>query len=205
MTDTQAVTQSPRSPLARIKAMGHRLIHSKHMLLGVGVASVLEALIVPIPLEALIIPLMQARRRQIFAISLVALLGCLLGALIGYAVGYFVFDAIGMQLVSLVSTAEEYETIRQKMHTGGFWFVFTVGVVPIPFQVAMLAAGATQYSLGLFLLASALSRALRYFGLGVLVWLLGNRAQEVFHKHKLAVSLILLVVFAAIWAYSIWG
>jgi len=42
----------------------------------------------------------------------------------------------------------------------------SVGVIPIPFQIAMLAAGATRYSFFLFMLAPALSRALRYYGLG---------------------------------------
>lgn len=191
--------------LESIKQFALKLIHSKHMLWGIGVASFLEAIIIPIPLETILIPLMHARRKQIFIISTIALLGCILAAAVGYMIGYFVFDAIGTQLVSLVSTPEQFERVSQKMQDEGFWFVFSVGVVPIPFQIAMLAAGATQYSFMLFLLASTLSRGLRYYGLAILVLFAGDKAEHLFKKHKITVSILFLVVVGGIWAYSIFG
>lgn len=173
------------------------------MYLGVGVASFLESVIVPIPLETILIPLMQARRDKILLISTIALIGCLLGAGVGYAVGYFVFEAIGQQLISWFSTPEQFDYVRQQMQDKGFLFVFSVGVIPIPFQLAMLAAGATQYSLFLFLAASGLSRAIRYYGLGFLVWIAGNKAQHLFEKHKVGFSLVLIAIVILIWWISL--
>lgn len=186
----------------KITNFGNKLIHSKHMLWGIGLASFLEAIIVPIPLETILIPLMQARRDRIILISSVVLLGCLLGACVGYAVGYFIFEAIGVELISLVSTEAQFEQVRQQMANKGFWFVFSVGVTPVPFQVAMLAAGATQFSFVLFLVASLLSRSIRYFGLAALVWFAGNRAQKLFEKHKLTTSIVLVVIVALAWGIS---
>ena len=186
----------------KITSFGNKLIHSKHMLWGIGLASFLEAIIVPIPLETILIPLMQARRDRIILISSVVLLGCLLGACVGYAVGYFIFEAIGVELISLVSTEAQFEQVRQQMANKGFWFVFSVGVTPVPFQVAMLAAGATQFSFVLFLVASLLSRSIRYFGLAALVWFAGNRAQKLFEKHKLTTSIVLVVIVALAWGLS---
>ncbi len=188
---------------SRLLQMGHRLIHSKRMLPGIGIASFLEALIIPIPLETILIPLMQARREQIFLISTVVLAGCILAALVGYGIGYFVFDAIGHHLVSLVSSEQEFEKISQQMESKGFWFVFSVGVAPIPFQIAMLAAGATKFSLWSFLIATALSRAIRYYGLGLLVYWTGNRAQEIFERHRKTTGIVLFVVVAVIWYFAI--
>jgi membrane protein YqaA with SNARE-associated domain len=194
----------PRSfGLKKIKEFGAKLVYSKHMLWGVGLASFLESIIVPIPLETILIPLMQARRDKILIISTVALIGCLLGASVGYAVGYFVFEAIGQQLISWLSTPEQFEYVRQQMNEKGFLFVFSVGVTPVPFQIAMLAAGATKYSLLLFLAASGMSRAIRYYGLGFLVWVAGNKAQYLFEKHKVLFSLVLIAVVALIWWISI--
>lgn len=188
-----------------IRRAGVRLIYSKHMLWGIGIASFLEAIIVPIPLETILIPLMQARRKQIFIISSVALAGCVIAAAVGYAIGYFVFDAIGTRIISLVSTPEQFAEVSQKMQEKGFWFVFSVGVIPIPFQIAMLAAGATKYSFWLFLIATTCSRAIRYYGLAILVLFTGNQAERLFKKHKLSTSIILLFIVAAIWTYSIFG
>ena len=127
----------------RFKQLGSRLVHSKHMLWGVAFASFMESLIVPIPLETILIPLMQARRKLLWAISAMALLGCIFGAALGYVIGYFLFGLIGDQLIALLSTPEQFETIRQQIHLHGFWYVLSVGVTPIPFQIAMLAAGVT--------------------------------------------------------------
>ncbi|MGO1462205.1 MAG: YqaA family protein [Marinobacter sp.] len=200
-----ATTQPPRKR-ARIKNWALRLIYSRHAFLGLGIASFLESILIPIPLEAILVPLMQARRNQIFLLSTIALLGCLAGATVGYLVGYYVFDAIGQQLVELVSTPEQFESVRQRMEADGFWFVLSVGVIPVPFQIAMLAAGATSYSFPLFMLASALSRAVRYYGLGLLVLIAGNQAQAIFERHKVKATIVVTIGVLVIWgAASLWG
>lgn len=198
---------TPRPPrgLARIKRLAIRLIYSRHAFWGLGIASFLESILIPIPLEAVLIPLMQARRSQIFLLSTIALLGCLAGATVGYFVGYFVFDAIGQQLVEMVSTPEQFEHVRMRMEEDGFWFILSVGVIPIPFQIAMLAAGATSYSFFLFMLASALSRALRYYGLGLLVLIAGNHAQAIFERHKVAAATVITIVVLVVWGGALLG
>lgn len=182
-----------------VKDWLERMIRSDRMLWGIGVASFLEATIVPIPLETILLPLMQARRDRLWRIALSVLIGCLFGAAIGYGVGYFLFDAIGSQIVEVLGSREQFESVRQEMDTNGFGFVFSVGVTPIPFQLAMLAAGLTHFSFGLFLLASALSRALRYFGLAVLVYYFGDRAERIYRRHKIKVGVGLLLLVGVFW------
>lgn len=195
-------TNKDRGKRARLKELGQRLIHSKYMLPGIGLASFLESTIVPIPLETILLPLMQARRKQIFVICTMALAGCILGAFAGYTIGYYIFDAVGDQIVSLLSTPEQFENVKQQMEQKGFWFVLTVGVAPIPFQIAMLAAGALKYSLLMFLIATTLSRAIRYYGLGLLVYWAGNKAQEFFERHKKSTAIILVILLGIIWYFS---
>ena len=77
----------------------------------------------------------------------------------------------------------------------------TLGIAPIPFQVAMLAAGATQYSLGLFLLATAIARAIRYFGLAIVVYYTGERAEQLIKRYKMRAILALSLLVVLIW----WG
>lgn len=178
--------------------LGQRLIHSRHALWGLTLASFLESTVVPIPLEALLIPMMQARRRQLFLFALLALLGCLAGAALGYAAGLWLFDIVGEQLVEWFTTPEQFERARQSMTENGFWFVLSVGITPVPFQAAMLVSGATGFSFGLFMLASALARGLRYFGLALLVYWAGDRAEVLFRRHTRWVSAFLLVIFVLI-------
>jgi len=183
-----------------VKQKTRNFIDSKHMLSGITVASFLESTIVPIPLEAVMVPLMQARREKLWLIALMATIGCIIGAVFGYAMGYYLFDLIGDWVINSFSSAEQFETVKQKMQEQGFWFVMTLGIVPIPFQIAMLAAGATKYSLALFLLATTVARSIRYFGLALVVYYAGDKAEKVIKKHKTKALIgITAVVLIAWW------
>ena len=85
------------------------------------------------------------------------------------------------------------------MQEQGFWYVLSVGIIPVPFQIAMLAAGAAKYSLGLFLLATFIARSIRYFGLALLVKLAGNQAEALFKKYKIPTAIGLTLIVALIW------
>lgn len=154
------------------------------MLRGVTIASFLESTIVPVPLEAILLPLMQARRDRLWLIASMATLGCILGAIFGYALGFFLFDLVGDWVINYFSTPEQWQTVQQQMTSEGFWFILTLGILPIPFQIAMLAAGATQYSLLLYLLATAISRSARYFGIALAVKIAGNHAERLIKKYR---------------------
>ena len=78
----------------KVKDKTKKLIDSKHMLKGITLASFLESTIVPIPLEAVMVPLMQARRESLWKIALMATIGCVIGAIFGYALGYYLFDML---------------------------------------------------------------------------------------------------------------
>lgn len=186
----------------KIKKKTHRFVESKYMLSSITTASFLESTIVPIPLEAVLIPLMQARREKLWLIALMATVGCVIGALFGYAMGYFLFDAVGDWIISTFSTPEQFESIKQKMQNQGFWFVITLGIVPVPFQIAMLAAGATKYSLTLFLIAATISRSIRYFGLAIIVYYAGDKAEKMIRKHKDKTMIILTIFIITVWGVA---
>ena len=71
----------------KIKQKTRQFIDSKHMLTGITVASFLESTIVPIPLEAVLVPLMQARREKLWLIALMATLGCASGCIVWLRAG----------------------------------------------------------------------------------------------------------------------
>lgn len=190
----------------KVKQKTKKLVDSKHMLKGITLASFLESTIVPVPLEAVMVPLMQARRESLWKIALMATIGCIIGAIFGYALGYYLFDMIGQWLIDTFFSQNQFENVKQQMQSQGFWFVMTLGIAPIPFQVAMLAAGATQFSLPLFLLATIIARAIRYFGLAIVVYYAGDKAEQLIKRYKLkAVIVITLVVLLLWWLSNVLG
>ncbi len=186
----------------KLKQKTRQFIDSKHMLKSITVASFLESTIVPIPLEAVLIPLMQARREKLWLIALMATIGCIIGAIFGYALGYYLFDVVGDWMINTFSNPEQFEQVKQKMQAQGFWFVLTLGIVPIPFQIAMLAAGATKYSIFLFLLATVIARSIRYFALAAVVYYAGNQAERIIQKHKTKALVAISVLVLLLWWLS---
>ena len=186
----------------KLKQKTRQFIDSKHMLKSITVASFLESTIVPIPLEAVLVPLMQARREKLWLIALMATIGCIIGAIFGYALGYYLFDVVGDWVINTFSNPEQFEQVKQKMQAQGFWFVLTLGIVPIPFQIAMLAAGATKYSIFQFLLATVIARSIRYFALAAVVYYAGNQAERVIQKHKTKALVAISVLVLLLWWLS---
>ncbi|QPG05642.1 DedA family protein [Salinimonas marina] len=184
---------------SQLRASTHKLVTSKNVLPGITIASFLESTIVPIPLEAVMVPLMQARREKLWLIALMATVGCLIGAIIGYGIGLYLFDLVGDWIINTFATQEKFAQVKQQMQSQGFWFVLTLGVAPIPFQIAMLAAGATQFSLPLFVAATVVARSLRYFGLALVVYIAGNKAERLIKRYKgrtiLAVTMAILLLW----------
>lgn len=72
----------------------------------------------------------------------------------------------------------------------GFLAILAIGVIPIPFQIAMLVAGAAKYPLLLFVLAAIIARSIRYFGLALLVVLFGDRALALWRRHSRTTALV---------------
>ena len=186
----------------KVKDKTKKLIDSKHMLKGITLASFLESTIVPIPLEAVMVPLMQARRESLWKVALMATIGCIIGAIFGYALGYYLFDMIGQWLIDTFFSQDQFENVKQNMQSQGFWFVMTLGIAPIPFQVAMLAAGATKFSLPLFLLATVIARAIRYFGLAVVVYYAGDKAEQLIKRYKMKAVIVITLAVLLLWWLS---
>ena len=175
-----------------------RLLNSPHALVILFFMSALEATIVPIPLELILIPYMVLERERIWAIAGVALAGCLFGAIGGYYIGFALFDSVGQWFLNYLNLQEYYQAFEATLKEDGFIAVFLVGITPVPFQTAMLAAGATGFSLPLFLLASGLSRGIRYYGLALLASWLGPYAQQWWQKNASRLGWSIAIIAAVV-------
>lgn len=172
------------------------LARSKRGLFGIFVASFAESTIVPIPFETIMVPMLLANRERIWLIATVTMLGCLMGALGGYAVGYFAFETIGRWALELLNATQQFDSFQKDFDKHGFWIIFSIGVFPIPFQVATVGSGLAAYPLALFLLAATLARAIRYYGLALLVMLFGEQVADVINRHQTKAKIVFWIVFA---------
>lgn len=186
-------------------AWAQRWLHSRRALWGITALSALEATVLPVPLEVLLVPFMVANRRRLWRIATLVLLGCLLGAMVGYAVGYLAWNGLGRPLVELFGYEAAWERFVILFDAHGFWAIVAVGITPIPFQVAMLAAGAAHYPVLLFLLAAAFARGIRYYGLALVVTWIGPQAALLWRRNAGWLGGLLLVLFIGLTAWQLAG
>lgn len=182
----------------RAKRWFDRLKESKHMLWLLGVLSFLETIILPVPIEVVLIPLMALNRERLWLMATVTTVGCLLAALVGYGVGMALYQSVGTWFIDTMEMQTAYESFQQLFDQYGFAAILALGILPIPFQIAMITAGLSGYPIGLFVLAALIARGVRYYGLAWLVYQFGERAEALWKRHAILTSLgaaIVLVGF----------
>ena len=66
-----------------------------------ALVSFLESFVFPIPTDAMLIPMVIAKRSEFFKISFIAIIFSVLGAIVGYLIGYVFFNEIGIKIFEL--------------------------------------------------------------------------------------------------------
>ena len=167
-----------------------RLNGSKHMLWLLALFSFLETLIVPVPIELVLIPLMALNRQRIWRIATVTTAGCLGASLLGYGVGMVLYQSLGTWFIDTMGMQSAYQAYQGFFDQYGFIAILTLGILPIPFQVAMITAGLSGYPIALFVLAALIARGIRYYGLACLVLRYGPKVERLWRRHALVTSLV---------------
>jgi membrane protein YqaA with SNARE-associated domain len=165
------------------------------------VIGLLEAVIPFITPEVFLIPMLAAAKQRMWLLALCPVLGNLVAALVLYSLGAMMAEPVVEPLVAWMGAEAEYQRAIDWLREDGFVAVFLLDLVPIPVQVVLLAAGVAGFSLPLFLVAIALSRAIRYLIIAGIVKLVGKRAREWLDKHQFEIFLVGLALSAAL---AIW-
>jgi membrane protein YqaA with SNARE-associated domain len=137
--------------------------------------AVAESSFFPIPPDALLIVLAIAAPRKGFRYALICTAGSVLGGMIGYLIGWQFMAHVGMPIVRLYGLEGRYTQIQTLYRTYDAWAVGIAGFTPIPYKVFTLAAGAFGIYFPIFVMASAVSRAARFFLVGGIIFVFGPK------------------------------
>ncbi len=161
---------------------------SRHALIALATLAFVESSFFPIPPDALLIALCLGAYRRWAKFALVTSVFSVLGGMAGYGIGYFAFDTIGRPIMDalasfsgkdaevLISQAQFW--FNEKEMFGvliGPWAVAAAGFTPIPYKVFTISAGFFHMDFVIFVIASALSRSLRFFAVAGIIGLLYKR------------------------------
>jgi len=185
--------------------------------------SMAEASFFPIPPDALLIALCMGTHKRWARFALICSAGSIIGGVLGYLIGWGAYDLIGQKIVAFIaslsgSNPEELLGVAQYwfdekevygMHVGA-WAVGIAGFTPIPYKIFTIAAGFFKMSFPVFLIASAISRSLRFFVVAGLIGLLykkfGSRIEQFIDRYfnPLAIAFVILLV-TGFWIIRLMG
>jgi membrane protein YqaA with SNARE-associated domain len=140
------------------------------------VLSFIESSFFPIPPDPLLMALCLGAPKKAFRYALVATAASVLGGMAGYAIGAGAWSLVGDWFFAHVPgvTPDAFGSVRELYDRWDFWAIFLAGLTPIPYKVFTLSAGVFAISFPVFLLASAVSRGLRFFVVAALIYRYGR-------------------------------
>ncbi len=133
----------------------------------------IESSVFPIPPDVLMIAMIVARPSRAFVIAGVATVASVAGGLAGYAIGYGAFETLGRPVLEFYGKDAYFAEFQARYNEWGAWAVLIAGVTPFPYKVITILSGATGLSLPVFMVASLVARALRFFLVAALLWKFG--------------------------------
>jgi len=176
---------------------GHR-----HAIWALAFVAFVEASVFPIPPDILMIPMIVAMPRKAFLIAGVATLASVLGGLLGYFIGWGLFETVGDPILRFYGKDAYFDEFAAKYNEWGAWAVLIAGVTPFPFKVITIMSGVTGLSVPVFIVASIVARAARFFIVATLLYFFGAPIRDFIEKRlglMFTVFMVLLVGgFAAV-------
>lgn len=169
------------------------LAQSRHAIWALGLISFIESSVFPIPPDVLMIPMIIARPSKAWLIASVALVGSVLGALLGYYIGYGLFESVGRPVLEFYGKEHYFAEFSATYNEWGAWAVLIAGITPFPFKVITILSGSTGLSLPIFIVASILARAFRFFVVAALLRVYGEPIRD-FIERRLGLVFIVFVV-----------
>jgi membrane protein YqaA with SNARE-associated domain len=172
-----------------------------------GFVSFIESSFFPIPPDAMIIPMVIAKKKEFIKIFLIASIFSVLGGILGYLIGYM-FSDFAMYVIEFYNYEDKVKNLKLSMSEGnGFiaWLsiLFLAGFTPLPYKAFTIASGLIAFNLPVFIIVSLISRSLRFFIVAFLSYKFGELFTEYMNKHGskwfTAIGIFIVIIFVFVY------
>ncbi len=167
---------------------------SDQALWALALVSFMESAFLPFPVEAISIPVMLANLRRVWLVALIATAASVAGGALGFLIGLFLFDTLGTLILDMYGLLEKANGMQADFRDWGWIWVMIGGITPVPYKVISIASGMASLSFGTFLLASLISRGIRFSFFACCFWIFGERLQVYLEKNSALISALVLVL-----------
>ena len=139
------------------------LAKHRHAPVYLGALSFFEAIVLPIPADAMLIPMVLANRLKAWRFAAITTITSVLGGVVGYFIGVYLFDTIGVFVIELYGLEEDFQVLQTWYVDHGIWIVLVAGFTPIPYKIFTIASGSFSMMLTPFIITSVIGRGARFF------------------------------------------
>jgi len=156
-----------------------------------------ESSFFPIPPHPLLGLMCLAEPKKAIRFALVCTAASVFGGLFGYAIGYFLYEAVGVWLISALGLTDSFPVAACYIREQGALAVFLAAGTPIPFKLMTVTAGFIEMNLLTFTLAAIAGRALIFMVVGVLFQIFGAPIKRIIDEYLGTVTTVFVVLVVA--------
>ncbi|HQL42931.1 MAG TPA: YqaA family protein, partial [Spirochaetota bacterium] len=154
------------------------------------VLALAESSFFPVPPDVLLIALVLGKRETWLRLAILCSIASVIGGLAGYAIGHFLwysgdsYSSIALFFFNNIPgfTIESFNAVSKLYDVYSFWIVFTAGFTPIPYKIITITAGVANINVSIFVVASVISRSLRFFLVAWLIFKFGESINAFINK-----------------------
>ena len=147
-----------------------------------GTVAFLESSVVPVPPDAMLIPMALARPERAWFFATLCTLASVAGGVLGYFIGAALYDSVGLWVMNLYGLTDKGEAFREAYAHWGSWIILLKGLTPIPYKLVTIASGFAGYSFVMFVLLSLVARGMRFFAVAFLLNRYGAQARIIIEE-----------------------
>ncbi len=155
-----------------------------------------ESSFFPVPPDVLLIALAVSIPKKSFKYALICTAGSLIGGCLGYLIGWQFMITVGEKIIQFYGLTHKMQYIKELYMQYDAWAIGIAGFTPIPYKVFTISAGAFDINFTVFIIASAISRAARFFLVAWLIYLFGPKIKTFIDKYFniLAITFVVLLI-----------
>jgi membrane protein YqaA with SNARE-associated domain len=168
------------------------------------VLALAESSFFPVPPDVLLIALVLGKRETWLRLAILCSIASVIGGLAGYAIGHFLwysgdsYSSIALFFFNNIPgfTIESFNAVSKLYDVYSFWIVFTAGFTPIPYKIITITAGVANINVSIFVVASVISRSLRFFLVAWLIFKFGESINAFINKwfNVLSIAFVVLLI-----------
>lgn len=198
--NTNNAIRSHLPPIRWIKSLYDWVIHwskTTHAKAALFLIAFAESSFFPIPPDVLLMAMGVSEPKKALRFAGICLVGSVLGGVAGYYIGMGLWHMISDLFFQYVPGFSQalFDKVAGMYQEHAFWAVFTAGFTPVPYKVFTIAAGVAEISLSQFILASILSRGLRFFMVGGALRFFGAPVKTFIEKYFDILTIVFTVLF----------